>query len=126
MRETVNAVPAVAIGAGSAFELRLQDAEGGVQSFPIDLDAIPGLVQSLAAIAWASQTSNRPSPGTVLTAAYPLPVRKYEVGTIEGSPDPVLAVELFGGVNLALHFTVEDGAEAGRRLTRTATARMRN
>jgi len=117
MPETIYSVPAVAMGDGSCFELHLQAADGAQQSFQVRLADIPELVRSLAAISWASQAVNRPGAGTMLPKVNAFPVKTSEVGRIEGSQDPVVVVELFGGVNLALHFSTKDGAEMGRKLT---------
>ena len=117
MTEVIYSAPAVAMGAGAGFELQLQDTEGGQQRFQVRLAEIPNLIVSLAAIAWASQATNRPPAGTLLPKVNAFPVKSSEVGTIEGSSDPVLAVELFGGVKVALHFTPQEGATIGRQMT---------
>src|SRR5437763_7630942 len=117
MAETSYSVPAVAMGDGTCFELQLRAMDGGQQTFQLRLADIPELVKSLAAISWASQAVNRPAAGTMLPKVNAFPVKTSEVGRIEGSHDPVLVVELFGGVKFALHFSAADGAETGRRLT---------
>ena len=53
-------------------------------------------------------------PGTKLPAVNAFPVKHCEVGHIQGSNDPVLAIELYGGVKLGLHFTPRRRRPGGR------------
>ena len=96
----------VAVGGGDGFELSVT-AAGGEQKFALALDDIPALVQALAAVAWASAANNRPPSGTHLPTVHAFPVKSCNIGITYDAKQPVLAVELFGGVKFGLQFTAE-------------------
>lgn len=118
MANTIYSVAGVAIGSGGAFELTLKGGDGAEQKFEVATQDISELVQQLAAIAWASQASNRPQPGTVLPKVHAYPVKSCEVGCTEDSKEPVMVIELYGGVRLGLHFSPEAARTAGAELAR--------
>ena len=122
MAESIYSVAGVAIGSGGAFELTLKAADGAEQKFEVATRDISELVQQLTAIAWASAASNRPPPGTVLPKVHAYPVKSCEVGFTEDSKDPVMVVELFGGVRLGLHFSPEAARTAASELGRVGIA----
>jgi hypothetical protein len=117
MSDSVYSVAGLAVGAGTGFELTLK-GESGEQKFAVAIDDIPLLVQQLTAIAWASAASNRPAAGTVLPTVHAFPVKGCEVGFTEDRKDPVMMIELFGGVKFGLHFTPEAARTAATELTR--------
>ena len=108
----------VAVGSGAGFELTLSGAEGGAQRFDLALADIPELVQSLAAIGWASAAKNRPAAGTILPKVHAFPVKSWEVGLTGDAQEPVMVVELFGGVRLGLHLTRDAAREAAASLAK--------
>ena len=121
MANNVFSVAGVAIGGGGGFELKLKGADGAEKNFEVAIADIPHLVQSLTAIAWASAAENRPVPGTKLPAVNAFPVKHCEVGHIQGSNDPVLQIEFYGGVKLGMHFTIAAAQAAGLGLTKVAS-----
>jgi len=117
MADSVYSLAGVAVGGGSGFELTLR-GEGGEQKFAVAITDIPELVQQLTAIAWASAATNRPVAGTVLPKVHAFPVKRCEVGFTQEGKDPVMMVELFGGVKLGLHFSPESAKTASSELAR--------
>jgi hypothetical protein len=118
MADSTYSIAGVAVGAGTAFELSLEGSDGAQQKFEVAIGDISLLVQQLVAISWASAASNRPPAGTILPQVHAFPVRTCEVGVTEDSKDPVMVVELFGGVRLGLHFSPEAARTAAAELGR--------
>ena len=117
-----DSIQSVALGAGSVFELSLRNAAGATQKFELPIEQIPTLVEQLSAVAWASAASNRPPAGTVLPEVHAFPVRRSEAGYTGDNKEPVLLVELFGGVKIGLHFTPDAARTVASDLGRLAAS----
>ena len=118
----VDSIETVAVGTGDDFELTFKNAAGATQKFELPIREIPKLVKQLTAIAWASAATNRPPTGTVLPEVNAYPVKSCEVGFMQDNKQPVMVVELFGGVTLGLHFTAEAARTAAAELGRMGAA----
>lgn len=125
MADSNFSVADVAIGADSNFQLIVTAPDGGQQRFELAIAGIPELVQSLTAVAWASAASNRPAVGTKLPPIIAFPVKHSEVGLTQESGDPVLAIELFGGVKIGLHFSVDGARTTGQALSKVGLPKPR-
>jgi hypothetical protein len=122
MAEAGQSMASVAMGDGGTFQLTLA-GPSGEQRFDLDTAAISDLVQALTAVAWASAAGNRPPAGTSLPAISAFPVKSCNVGTMQGQLDPVLMVELFGGVRLGMHLTFDNARSVGETLVQMTAAK---